>query len=88
MNILIIGTGYVGTTTGLVFCEMGHKVTGLDTDEQKLKSLHSGKLHFYEPGLDELLIKHVQQNNITFTNDDDRAIKENDVIYICVDTPQ
>ena len=80
MNILIIGTGYVGTTTGL-FLER-------EVTEQKLKSLHSGMLHFYEPGLDELLIKHVQQNNITFTNDDDRAIKENDVIYICVGTPQ
>jgi UDPglucose 6-dehydrogenase len=88
MNILIVGTGYVGTTTALVFCEMGHKVTGLDLDKQKLALLKSGKLYFYEPGLDNLLLKHVQQNNITFTNNTEKAMKENDVIYICVGTPQ
>ena len=65
MKILIIGTGYVGTTTGLVFCEMGHKVTGLDIDEEKVKQLQSGVLHFFEPGLEELLIKHTQNNSIT-----------------------
>ncbi|QED46228.1 UDP-glucose dehydrogenase family protein [Cytobacillus dafuensis] len=88
MNILIVGTGYVGTTTGLVFCEMGHQVTGLDIDEQKLKSLQSGKIYFYEPGLDELLSKHLQKRNITFTSDIENAIKDNDIIFICVGTPQ
>src|SRR6202030_2864649 len=88
MKILIIGTGYVGTTTGIVFCEMGHKVTGLDLDERKLSSLKSGKLYFYEPGLDGLLKKHLENKNITFTNETDRAIKENDIIFICVGTPQ
>ena len=52
MKILIIGTGYVGTTTGLIFCEMGHKVTGLDLDEQKIQALRAGNLYFYEPGLE------------------------------------
>lgn len=88
MKILIIGTGYVGTTTGLIFCEMGHKVTGLDIDEQKLQNLQSGKLHFYEPGLEELLNKHIEKGNIQFTNNTELAIKENDVIFICVGTPQ
>lgn len=88
MKILIIGTGYVGTTSGLVFCEMGHKVTGLDLDKVKLNSLQSGKLHFFEPGLDLLLQKHIKEKNISFTNDSEKAIKENDVIFICVGTPQ
>ncbi|PLT27796.1 UDP-glucose dehydrogenase family protein [Peribacillus deserti] len=88
MNILIIGTGYVGTTTGLVFCEMGHKVTGLDLDHSKLESLRAGKLHFYEPGLEDLLRKHLHGENITFTPEYEKAIKENDVIFICVGTPQ
>ena len=88
MNILIIGSGYVGTTTGLVFCEMGHHVTGLDIDEEKVKKLQSGVLHFFEPGLEELLIKHTQNNNITFTTNTVKAIKENDIIFICVGTPQ
>ncbi|WP_462413424.1 UDP-glucose dehydrogenase family protein [Neobacillus sp. Marseille-QA0830] len=88
MDILIIGTGYVGTTTGLVFCEMGHTVTGLDVDESKIKSLQTGKLHFYEPGLSSLLLKHLTNQNIHFTTDIVKAIKENDVIFICVGTPQ
>ena len=88
LKILIIGTGYVGTTTGLVFCEMGHQVTGLDLDENKIKALKSGKLHFYEPGLKNLLSKHVAAKNITFTKETKKAVKENDVIFICVGTPQ
>jgi UDPglucose 6-dehydrogenase len=88
MKVLIIGTGYVGTTTGLVLCEMGHKVTGLDIDEHKVRNLQNGKLHFYEPGLEELLIKHTGNGNINFTNNYNYAIKENDVIFICVGTPQ
>ncbi|MEH7416540.1 UDP-glucose/GDP-mannose dehydrogenase family protein [Neobacillus drentensis] len=88
MKILIVGTGYVGTTTGLVFCEMGHQVTGLDLDDNKIQALRAGKLHFYEPGLDVLLRKHVASKQITFTKDTEIAIKENDVIFICVGTPQ
>ena len=88
MKILIVGTGYVGTTTGLIFCEMGHQVTGLDLDETKIKALESGKLHFYEPGLEDLLIKHLAAKNISFTKKTKKAVKENDVIFICVGTPQ
>jgi UDPglucose 6-dehydrogenase len=88
VKILIIGTGYVGTTTGLIFCEMGHKVTGLDLDEQKIQALRAGNLYFYEPGLEELLTKHIQTNQLTFTKDTETAIKENDLIFICVGTPQ
>lgn len=88
MKILIIGTGYVGTTTGLIFCELGHKVTGLDLDELKIQALQNGNLHFYEPGLEDLLKKHTQARNINFTKETTTAIKENDVIFICVGTPQ
>ncbi|WML41274.1 UDP-glucose/GDP-mannose dehydrogenase family protein [Neobacillus sp. OS1-2] len=88
MNILIVGTGYVGTTTGLVFCEKGHHVTGLDLDEKKIKALKTGKLHFYEPFLEGLLTKHVTNETIKFTKKAKKAIKENDVIFICVGTPK
>ncbi|MCM3567377.1 UDP-glucose/GDP-mannose dehydrogenase family protein [Neobacillus mesonae] len=87
MRILIVGTGYVGTTTGLIFCEMGHQVTGLDLDQRKIEALQAGKLHFYEPGLEELLEKHIQAGNISFTDNTKKAIKKNDVIFICVGTP-
>ncbi|RHW43569.1 UDP-glucose/GDP-mannose dehydrogenase family protein [Neobacillus notoginsengisoli] len=87
MNILVIGTGYVGTTTGLIFCEMGYRVTGLDVDTRKIKALKEGKLHFFEPGMEELLMKHHQAGNISFTKETEKAIKENDIIFICVGTP-
>lgn len=87
MNILVIGTGYVGTTTALVFAEMGWKVTGLDTDQQKLDQLQKGILYFHEPGLKELLLKHNNSGQLQFTSNKKEAIQKNDVIFICVGTP-
>lgn len=87
MNILVIGTGYVGTTTAIVFAELGWNVTGLDTDPEKIKQLQQGLLYFYEPGLEDMLRKHVQSKKMSFTTDKNKAIGENDVIFICVGTP-
>ncbi|MBD2868714.1 UDP-glucose dehydrogenase family protein [Paenibacillus arenilitoris] len=87
MNILVIGTGYVGTTTALVFAEMGWNVTGLDTDAQKIQQLEKGVLYFYEPGLEELLRKHLGTGQIRFTTNKDKAIQEHEAIFICVGTP-
>jgi UDPglucose 6-dehydrogenase len=87
MNILVIGTGYVGSTTAMVFAELGWKVTGLDTDKHKIQQLEQGVLHFYEPGLEDLLRKHVQSGQIQFTTNKDKAIRDNDLIFICVGTP-
>ncbi|MCC3355654.1 MULTISPECIES: UDP-glucose dehydrogenase family protein [Bacillus] len=88
MNVLVIGTGYVGTTTGLVLCEKGHIVTGLDIDDKKVEALSAGRLHFYEKGLPELLKKHLTEKNISFTTDVKTAIEQNDLIFICVGTPK
>ncbi|MFJ8530181.1 UDP-glucose dehydrogenase family protein [Bacillus sp. NPDC094106] len=87
MNILVIGTGYVGTTTALVFAEQGHQVMGLDIDEKKISSLKAGKLPFFEDGLEELLCKQLSQKNIIFTTNMEEAIQKNEMIYICVGTP-
>jgi UDPglucose 6-dehydrogenase len=82
-----MGMGYVGVTTGLVFTELGWKVTGLDPDDAKIQSLSKGNLTFYEPGLDTLLQKHLETDNIRFTSDPETAIRENQVIFLCVGTP-
>ncbi|CAM3045143.1 3-hydroxyacyl-CoA dehydrogenase NAD-binding domain-containing protein [Paenibacillus sediminis] len=87
MKILVIGTGYVGTTTALVFAEMGYKVTGLDADRNNIDLLGEGTLYFYEPGLESILVKHLQEGNIKFTTDSESAIKEADIIFICTETP-
>ncbi|WP_082927460.1 UDP-glucose dehydrogenase family protein [Paenibacillus oryzisoli] len=87
MKILIMGMGYVGITTGLLFAELGWQVTGLDTDTMKIHALMGGKLSFYEPGLDLLLKKHLESGNIHFTTSPEKGIRENDIIFICVGTP-
>src|SRR3954470_17434434 len=87
MNILIIGMGYVGVTTGLVFAELGWQVTGLDTDTVKIQALSEGKLSFYEPGLDDLLMKHLESGKINFISSPEKGIRENTIIFICVGTP-
>ncbi|NOU67888.1 nucleotide sugar dehydrogenase [Paenibacillus sp. LMG 31461] len=87
MNILIMGMGYVGVTTGLVFAELGWQVTGLDTDTRKVEALSQGKLSFYEPGLDLLLQKHIASGKINFISSPEMGIRQNDIIFICVGTP-
>ncbi|WP_219838362.1 UDP-glucose/GDP-mannose dehydrogenase family protein [Paenibacillus sp. R14(2021)] len=87
MKILVIGTGYVGATTAMVFAETGWQVTGLDIDANKIEQLKKGNLHFHEPGLEELIAKHVQSRRMLFTTDKKAAIAAHDVIFICVGTP-
>lgn len=87
MNILIIGTGYVGITMILAFAEMGNRVTGYDTDREKVNRLNMGLLPIHEPELKETLSKHLQHNRIVFSADAEKSIQHNDVIFICVGTP-
>lgn len=87
MNILIIGTGYVGATTAMVFAESGYQVTGLDVDAAKIERLKQGHLHFHEPGLEELIDKHVRSGRLLFTTDKESAIAGHEIIFICVGTP-
>ncbi|MCR8632903.1 UDP-glucose dehydrogenase family protein [Paenibacillus radicis (ex Xue et al. 2023)] len=87
MNILIMGTGYVGVTTGLVFAELGWNVTGLDPDQKKTQSLSQGELTFYEPGLNTLLREHLQSGRIRFTSEPEMAVRDSNIIFLCVGTP-
>jgi UDPglucose 6-dehydrogenase len=85
MKISIIGTGYVGLTTGIAFAFLGYEVICMDKDEEKINNLNKGIVPIYEPGLEEMLNK--VKNNIIFTTDIEYAIKKSDVIFICVGTP-
>ena len=87
MNILILGMGYVGVTTGLVFADLGWNVVGYDPNKQRLHSLKGGILPFYEPGLEELLKKHSASGRIQFTSDVVIAVSDCEIIFICVGTP-
>jgi UDPglucose 6-dehydrogenase len=85
MKVCIIGTGYVGLTTGVCLAFLGHKVTCLDTDEAKIKALDTGRTPIYEPGLEELLA--LARPNIAFTSSYAEAIPSSEVVFIAVGTP-
>ena len=88
MNIAIIGTGYIGIVGAAVFSDWGNKVTGIDIDEKKIKQIKSGDMPIYEPGLSELILENLENGNLEFTTSLADGIKDAEVIFICVGTPQ
>ena len=87
MNISIVGTGYVGLVTGVCLADSGNTVYCVDNDESKIKSLKSGAIPIYEPGLKELTDKNVKLGRLYFTKDLKEAVKKTDVVFIAVGTP-
>ncbi|MDD1699208.1 MAG: UDP-glucose/GDP-mannose dehydrogenase family protein [Methanoregula sp.] len=86
MKLSIIGTGYVGSVTGICFADMGHQICFVDVDQIKLDAINSGKSPIYEPDLDNLLMKN--RTKITTTTDIPEAVNQTDLTMICVGTPQ
>jgi len=87
MKISIIGTGYVGLTTGACFAEVGHSVICVDNNPNIVKSLRKGKITIYEPRLEEIVKSNVALGRLTFTESKAQAIEASDVIFIAVPTP-
>jgi len=87
MEIVMIGTGYVGLVTGACFAEKGHSVTCVDIDAAKIEKLHQGIIPIYEPGLDEIVRRNVLQGRLRFTTDYELAIPVADACFIAVPTP-
>jgi len=87
MNVCIIGTGYVGLVTGVCLAEIGNNVICVDKIKEKVDLLSNGKVPIYEPELDNFLQRNIKNNKLAFTTNISDAIKESDIIYICVGTP-
>lgn len=87
MNVTVIGTGFVGVVSAGIFSKFGNSVFGLDVDENKIRSLNQGKIPFYEPDLKELVLAGLDSENLHFTTDYQKAIKDADVIIVAVGTP-
>ena len=88
MQVLVIGSGYVGLVAAVGFAEAGHSVIGVDVDKAKIEKLRKGVSPIYEPGLDELLKKHQDSGALKFSLDVKEGIAEAQAAFICVGTPQ
>ncbi len=87
MNICMIGTGYVGLVTGVVFSELGNQVTCVDKDIVKIDRLNHGRMPIYEPGLEEMTLRNVMEGRLFFSDDLEEAVAWADIIFIAVGTP-
>lgn len=88
MRISVIGTGYLGATHAACMAELGFEVVGVDVDPAKIERLARGEVPFHEPGLPELLVKHVESGRLRFTTDYAEVGGWADVHFIGVGTPQ
>lgn len=88
MRMTVIGTGYLGATHAACMAELGHEVLGVDVDRAKIDSLQAGEVPFYEPGLPEVLERHLEGGRLAFTTSYEEAADFAHVHFLGVGTPQ
>jgi UDPglucose 6-dehydrogenase len=88
MKISVIGTGYVGLTSGVCFAEMGNEVLCIDNNQEKLNKLLNAQITIYEPGLEVLYLRNFKQKRLMFSNSLKGALEFAEVIFFCLPTPQ
>jgi UDPglucose 6-dehydrogenase len=86
-NITVIGTSYVGLTTGACFADMGNQVVCIDVDEQKIARLQEGILPIHEPGLQEVVLRNARAGRLHFTTSYEEGMREAEFVFIAVGTP-
>ena len=87
MNIAFIGTGYVGLVTGTCFAETGNNVICVDIDEKKVEMMRNGKVPIYEPHLDVIFDRNIQQKRLQFTTNLKEAVDQSQIIFLALPTP-
>ncbi|MET4083515.1 UDPglucose 6-dehydrogenase [Pedobacter sp. UYP30] len=87
MKIAVIGTGYVGLVTGTCLAETGNNVICVDINQAKVKKMQDGKIPIYEPGLEQLFHRNIEQGRLTFTSVLADAVKEAQIIFMALPTP-
>ncbi|WP_045215083.1 UDP-glucose dehydrogenase family protein [Desulfonatronovibrio magnus] len=87
MDVCIVGTGYVGLVSAACFAEMGNNVYCVDINPKVIESLTQGKVHIYEPGLEEMVQRNFSQGRLHFTTDIKEGLANSLFVFICVGTP-
>ena len=87
MKICVIGAGYVGLVSGSCFADLGNFVWCVDKDKKKIDMLNNSQIPIFEPGLKDLINKNYSSRRLKFTTNLNLAVKNSDIIFICVGTP-
>ena len=88
MKIAVIGTGYVGLVAGTGFAESGHQVTCVDRDPERIDMLLKGDIPFYEPGLEELVLRNIEEKRLDFSTSVNDSVAGKLLVFLCVGTPE
>lgn len=87
MKITIIGTGFVGLTSAVVYASFGHEICGIDIDQRKIDLLNQGVVTFYEPKLTEMVQDELERGKLSFTTDYKEGVSGAKIVMVCVGTP-
>ncbi len=87
MHITVIGTGYVGLVTGTCFAETGNSVMCVDIDAQKVQMLNNKQVTIYEPGLEPIFLRNIEQGRLKFTTDLKEGMQDTQVVFLALPTP-
>jgi len=87
IRICMVGTGYVGLVSGACMADFGHRVTCVDINKERIEGLVKGIIPFFEPGLDRLVLKNVEEQRLRFTTSLAEGMKDADLVFIAVQTP-
>ena len=87
MKIAVVGTGYVGLVSGTCFAETGNKVVCIDIDQSKVAKLSSGEITIYEPGLEKIFLRNLNEKRLTFTTNLAEGVKDAAIIFLALPTP-
>ena len=87
MNITVIGTGYVGLVSGTCLAEVGNHVLCVDIDQRKIDRLNNGEIPIYEPGLEALVHKNVEEGRLSFSSSIEQGVDFGSILFIAVGTP-
>ncbi len=88
MKAAMIGTGYVGLVSGACFADEGNEVLCIDINKERIENLKQGKIPFYEPGLEEIVLRNHKNGNLNFSTELIDALKYYDFLFLCLPTPK